>query len=165
SDNPASKPHDDAVRLPRTSVLGVLDGTAEPRSPPVNGKSGPRGSLTRTRSSSEAPARRRNHNNGLAAAASAAMAHDAVSSSDPIQSSAHGAGDWGSGVDLDDYYVGADGVFYPKTSALVMYQHDWRLVAAAKVMALLHAANLLLPSKARLPVDAFYNKTIESMDL
>ncbi|KAJ2515057.1 putative E3 ubiquitin-protein ligase [Coemansia sp. RSA 1939] len=165
SENPASKPHDDAVRLPRTSVLGVLDGTAEPRSPSVNGKSGPRGSLTRTRSSSEAPARRRNRTNNLAAAASAAMAHDAVSSSGPIQSSAHGASDWGSGVDLDDYYVGADGVFYPKTSALVMYQHDWRLVAAAKVMALLHAANLLLPSKARLPVDAFYNKTIESMDL
>ncbi|KAI9502103.1 hypothetical protein BX070DRAFT_193419, partial [Coemansia spiralis] len=48
---------------------------------------------------------------------------------------------------------------------LVMYQHDWRLVAAAKVMALLHAANLLLSGRVRLPTDAFYNEAIESMDL
>ncbi|KAJ2865667.1 putative E3 ubiquitin-protein ligase, partial [Coemansia erecta] len=130
---------DSAVRLPpRGSVLGVLDGTAEPHSLGA-------GSLTRMRSSSEA-APARSHNvpaNGVARTAT------------PFHSL--GA--------ADDYYVGADGVFYPRTSALIMYQHDWRLVAAAKVMALLHAANLLLPTKARLPAEVFYNSAIESMDL
>ncbi|KAJ2556662.1 putative E3 ubiquitin-protein ligase [Coemansia sp. RSA 1933] len=136
--------------FPRNSVLGVLDGTAEPR---VSRTAGSRGSLTRTRSSSEAPARRRG--NGISAVRGA-----------PSGSSvSHAVGDWGGGVDLDDYYAGADGVLYPKTSALVMYQNDWRLVAAAKVMALLHAANLLLPAKTRLPIDVFYNSAIESMDL
>ncbi|KAJ2091105.1 putative E3 ubiquitin-protein ligase [Coemansia sp. RSA 986] len=156
------KNHDDAVRPPRDSVLGVLDGTAEPRSPFLSRKAGC-GSLTRTRSSSEAPVRRRNNNASAATAASPSMIHNIATAPEPPSS--HAVGDWGAGIDLDDYYVGADGVFYPKTSALVMYQNDWRLVAAAKVMALLHAANLLLPNRARLSVDAFYNKAIESMNL
>ncbi|KAI8322938.1 HECT-domain-containing protein [Martensiomyces pterosporus] len=137
-----------AVRPARDSVLGVLDGTAEPSNPATN--LGPRSSLTRTRSSSEAPIRRR-------------ADHEILTANEPPSSNL--VGDWGSGVDLDDYYVGADGVFYPKSSSLVMYQHDWRLVTAAKVMALLHAANLLLPTRSRLPIEAFYNEAIDNMDL
>ncbi|KAJ2000998.1 putative E3 ubiquitin-protein ligase [Coemansia thaxteri] len=133
------------------SALGVLDGTAEPDSP----MSGPRQSLTRTRSSSEAPTRRRAAQRDAAAAAG-------TGNSPP---SWQAASEWGGGVSVDDYYVGADGVFYPKTSSLNMHQHDWRLVAAAKVMALLHAANLLLPARMRLGVDEFYNRSIDNMDL
>ncbi|KAJ2880532.1 putative E3 ubiquitin-protein ligase [Coemansia aciculifera] len=132
------------------SVLGVLDGTAEPSSP-VSSVRGGRSSLTRTRSSSEAPLRRRH-----------------VPREQPISNEARSPpvmGDWGGGVSVDDYYVGADGVFYPKTNSLVMHQHDWRLVAAAKFMALLHAANLLLPARTRLPVDEFYIEAIDNMDL
>ncbi|KAJ1898841.1 putative E3 ubiquitin-protein ligase, partial [Coemansia sp. IMI 209127] len=131
-------PSDSAVRLPpRDSVLGVLDGTAEPHSLGA-------GSLTRTRSSSEAAAPARSHH---------------VPANGTARTTAH-SNTLGA---VDDYYVGADGVFYPRTSALIMYQHDWRLVAAAKVMALLHAANLLLPTRACLPVEVFYNSAIESM--
>ncbi|KAJ1670823.1 putative E3 ubiquitin-protein ligase [Coemansia sp. RSA 25] len=133
------------------SVLGVLDGTAEPSSPAASIRG--RCSLTRTRSSSEAPLRRRHVQREPPTA-------NESRSPQPM-------GDWGSGsgVSVDDYYVGADGVFYPKTSSLVMHQHDWRLVAAAKFMALLHAANLLLPTRARLPVDEFYIEAIDNMDL
>lgn len=64
----------------------------------------------------------------------------------------------------DDYYVGADGVFNPRTTN--MHQHDWRLTAAAKTMALLFAANQLLPTRARLALDVFYNRDIDrTMDL
>ncbi|KAJ1962910.1 putative E3 ubiquitin-protein ligase [Dipsacomyces acuminosporus] len=136
------------VRPTRDSVLGVLDGTAEPTSPAASLH--PRSSLTRTRSSSEAPMRRR-------------ADHEILAANGPPSSNA--VGDWGSGVDLDDYYVGADGVFYPKSNSLVMYQHDWRLVTAAKVMALLHAANLLLSARSRLSIEAFYNESIDNMDL
>ncbi|KAJ1814274.1 putative E3 ubiquitin-protein ligase, partial [Coemansia sp. RSA 2598] len=143
---------DEPTRPVRDSVMGVLSGTVEPSSPASSAATG-RTSLTRTRSSSEAPMRRaRADHQDLLAAMERGLANAAV-------------GDRGGGVDLDDYYVGADGVFYPKTSTLVMHQHDWRLVTAAKVMALLHAANLLLPSRSRLPVDAFYNDGIDNMDL
>ncbi|KAJ1720935.1 putative E3 ubiquitin-protein ligase [Coemansia erecta] len=155
----------DHVRPVRDSVMGVLSGTAEPSSPvtPASvassgnascaGVSAGRTSLTRTRSSSEAPVRRVRAAHG-----------DLLAMMDrPL---AHAVGDRGAtGVDLDDCYVGADGVFYPKTSSLVMHQHDWRLVTAAKVMALLHAANMLLPSRSRLPVEAFYNEGVDNMDL
>ncbi|KAJ2847360.1 putative E3 ubiquitin-protein ligase [Coemansia brasiliensis] len=143
---PESQLPDDAVRLPRDSVLGVLDGTAEPAS-------ASRSSLTRTRSSSEAPMRRRRQQ----------PQDDTAIVSAERRPERAAAGDWG--VDMDDYFVGADGVFYPKSSSLVRHQHDWRLVAAARVMALLHAANLLLPTRSRLRLDAFYNLSIESMDL
>ncbi|KAJ2083954.1 putative E3 ubiquitin-protein ligase [Coemansia sp. RSA 988] len=149
----------DAVRPPRDSVMGVLDGTAEPNSPPSS-VSGGRSSLTRARSSSEAPMRRRQRQyqqHGRRAD------NEVLASAEPP--STQTVGDWGAGVDLDDYYVGADGVFYPKTNSLVMHQHDWRLVTAAKVMALLHAANLLLPSRSRLPLEAFYNSEINNMDI
>ncbi|KAJ1739380.1 putative E3 ubiquitin-protein ligase [Coemansia sp. RSA 990] len=136
---------DDAVRPPRDSVLGVLDGTAEP-------SSASRSSLTRTRSSSEAPMRRRRQ-----------QLQDDTAIVSAERRPGRAAGDWG--VDMEDYFVGADGVFYPKSSSLVRHQHDWRLVAAARVMALLHAANLLLPTRSRLRLDAFYNSSIESMDL
>ncbi|KAJ2903772.1 putative E3 ubiquitin-protein ligase, partial [Coemansia aciculifera] len=137
------------------SVLGILDGTAEPSSPASSIRG--RNSLTRTRSSSEAPMRRRHVQRDPPPAASGSR------SPQPM-------GDWGfvgggGGVSVDDYYVGADGVFYPKTNSLVMHQHDWRLVAAAKFMALLHAANLLLPARTRLPVDDFYIEAIDNMDL
>ncbi|KAJ1938434.1 hypothetical protein FBU59_004437, partial [Linderina macrospora] len=138
-----------SVRPGRNSLFGVLDGTAEPGSPTGSAKT--RSSLTRTRSSSEAPARRRR-----------ADAELTVAAGPPVSSLAT---DWGSGVDFDDYYVGADGIFYPKSSSLVMYQHDWRLVTAAKVMALLHAANLLLSSRSQLPVEAFYVQAVDNMDL
>ncbi|KAI7823725.1 hypothetical protein BX661DRAFT_186310 [Kickxella alabastrina] len=47
-----------------------------------------------------------------------------------------------------------------------MHQHDWRLVAASRTMALLHAANQLLPCRSRLPVDAFYSLGgVDNMDL
>ncbi|KAJ1819717.1 putative E3 ubiquitin-protein ligase [Coemansia sp. RSA 2675] len=134
---------------PQTSVLGVLDGTAEPSSPAASIRGG-RSSLTRTRSSSEAPMRRRQQHGP----------REPTSESRSPQPM-----DWAGGVSVDDYYVGADGVFYPKTSSLVMHQHDWRLVAAAKFMALLHAANLLLPARSRLPVEEFYIETIDNMDL
>ncbi|KAJ2449596.1 putative E3 ubiquitin-protein ligase [Coemansia sp. RSA 2336] len=136
---------DDAVRPPRDSVLGVLDGTAEPASTS-------RISLTRTRSSSEAPMRRRRQ-----------QLQDDTAIVSAERRPGRAAGDWG--VDMEDYFVGADGVFYPKSSSLVRHQHDWRLVAAARMMALLHAANLLLPTRSRLRLDAFYNTSIESMDL
>ncbi|KAJ2823925.1 putative E3 ubiquitin-protein ligase, partial [Coemansia sp. 'formosensis'] len=129
------------------SVLGVLDGTAEPSSPVASVRG--RNSLTRTRSSSEAPLRRRH---GAREPASESRSPQLM-------------GEWAGGVSVDDYYVGADGVFYPKTSSLVMHQHDWRLVAAAKFMALLHAANLLLPARTRLPVKDFYIEAIDNMDL
>ncbi|KAJ2481231.1 putative E3 ubiquitin-protein ligase [Coemansia sp. RSA 2131] len=132
----------DAVRAARGSVLGVLDGTVEP-----SNTSG-RCSLTRTRSSSEAPMRAREPRADNIVAAAPQM-----------------AGEWGAGVDMDDCYVGADGVFYPKSNILVMHQHDWRLVTAAKVMALLHAANLLVSSRARLPLSVFCNAAIDNMDL
>ncbi|PIA15065.1 hypothetical protein COEREDRAFT_16390 [Coemansia reversa NRRL 1564] len=148
----------DAMRLPRDSVLGVLDGTAEPNSP-LTGVSGGRSSLTRARSSSEAPMRQRQRRHQHERRAD----NEILASAEPP--SMQTVGDWGAGVDLDDYYVGADGVFYPKTNSLVMHQHDWRLVTAAKVMALLHAANLLLPSRSRLPLEAFYNDEIDNMDI
>ncbi|KAJ2271022.1 putative E3 ubiquitin-protein ligase [Coemansia sp. RSA 371] len=132
----------DAVRAARGSVLGVLDGTVEP-----SNTSG-RCSLTRTRSSSEAPMRAREP-----------RADNVVAAAPRI------AGEWGAGVDMDDCYVGADGVFYPKSNILVMHQHDWRLVTAAKVMALLHAANLLVSSRTRLPLSVFCNAAIDNMDL
>ncbi|KAJ2236002.1 putative E3 ubiquitin-protein ligase [Coemansia sp. RSA 485] len=141
---------DEPTRPVRDSVMGVLSGTAEPSSP-VSSVAG-RTSLTRTRSSSEAPIRRTRADHELLAAMERPLAQATM-------------GDRNGGVDLDDYYVGADGVFYPKTSSLVMHQHDWRLVTAAKVMALLHAANLLLPSRSRLSVDAFYNDGVDNMDL
>ncbi|KAJ2156205.1 putative E3 ubiquitin-protein ligase [Coemansia sp. RSA 552] len=161
-----ARPTPDAVRPTRDSVMGVLDGTAEPSSPvgsthALNGRI----SRTRARSSSEAPRRRhrllrpplpqlqmRRANND-----------EVLVSAEP--SSTQTMGDWGAGVDFDDYYVGADGVFYPKTNTLVMHQHDWRLTTAAKVMALLHAANLLLPPRSRLPIESFYNSAIDRMDL
>ncbi|KAJ2747137.1 putative E3 ubiquitin-protein ligase [Coemansia sp. BCRC 34301] len=127
------------------SVLGVLDGTAEPSSPATSIRG--RCSLTRTRSSSEAPPRRRH------------MQREPPTASESRSPQPMG------GISVDDYYVGADGVFYPKISSLVMHQHDWRLVAAAKFMALLHAANLLLPVRTRLPVDEFYIDAIDNMDL
>ncbi|KAJ2379844.1 putative E3 ubiquitin-protein ligase, partial [Coemansia sp. RSA 2603] len=126
---------EDHVQPVRDSVMGVLSGTAEPSGRPTQPAG--RTSLTRTRSSSEAPARR---------AAPLGLPADHTH------------------ADVD-CYVGADGVMYPKSGSLVMHQHDWRLVAAAKVMALLHAANMLLPSRARLPVEAFYNAGVDNMDL
>ncbi|KAJ2321773.1 putative E3 ubiquitin-protein ligase [Coemansia sp. RSA 2704] len=71
----------------------------------------------------------------------------------------------GGGVDVDDYFVGADGVFYPRGGRLALHQHDWRLLAAAKAMALLHAANQLQPARARLGVDAFGSAAVDGMDL
>ncbi|KAJ2713235.1 putative E3 ubiquitin-protein ligase [Coemansia spiralis] len=137
----------DAVRPARGSVLGVLDGTAEPSSPS-------RSSLARARSSSEAPARRqqRQQQQQLARQMPRRLA-DGV----PPQPQM--------GDGPDDFYLGADGLLYPKARSLVLHQHDWRLVAAAKVMALLHAANLLLSARARLRVDEFYNPAVDSMDL
>ncbi|KAJ2888391.1 putative E3 ubiquitin-protein ligase [Coemansia asiatica] len=144
---------DEPARPVRDSVMGVLSGTVEPSSPVSSSATTGRSSLTRTRSSSEAPMRR------------ARADHELLASMERPLAAHASVGDRTGGVDLDDYYVGADGVFYPKTSSLAMHQHDWRLVTAAKVMALLHAANLLLPSKLRLPVDAFYNEGIDNMDL
>ncbi|KAI9471727.1 hypothetical protein BX667DRAFT_471584, partial [Coemansia mojavensis] len=40
-----------------------------------------------------------------------------------------------------------------KYDRALRHQHDWRLVAAARVMALLHAANLLLPTRMDLVAD------------
>ncbi|KAJ1718025.1 putative E3 ubiquitin-protein ligase, partial [Coemansia biformis] len=148
----------DAVRPSHGSVMGVLDGTAEPSSPAASFSPG-RSSLARARSSSEAPTRRRQSR-----FQQRMRADDGILALVGPQAS-QTVGDWGAGVDLDDYYVGADGVFYPKTSSLVMHQHDWRLVTAAKVMALLHAANLLLSSRSRLPVEEFYNAAVDNMDL
>ncbi|KAJ2420536.1 putative E3 ubiquitin-protein ligase, partial [Coemansia sp. RSA 2524] len=71
----------DAVRAARGSVLGVLDGTVEP-----SNTSG-RCSLTRTRSSSEAPMRAREP-----------RADNVVVAAPRI------AGEWGAGVDMDDCY-------------------------------------------------------------
>ncbi|KAJ2809387.1 putative E3 ubiquitin-protein ligase [Coemansia guatemalensis] len=156
----AARKQSDAVRLPRDSVLGVLDGTAEPNSPPTSA-SGGRSSLTRARSSSEAPMRRQQRRQQQQHGRR--TDNEVLASAEPP--STQTVGDWGAGVDLDDYYVGADGVFYPKSNSLVMHQHDWRLVTAAKVMALLHAANLLLPSRSRLPLEAFYNSEIDNMDI
>ncbi|KAJ1876961.1 hypothetical protein LPJ66_012206, partial [Kickxella alabastrina] len=110
-------------------------------------------SITRTRSSSEAPTRRAANNS---AAAGIVVA----------QGSGGGGGARAGGITLGEYYIGADGVIYPKTSTLVMHQHDWRLVAASRTMALLHAANQLLPCRSRLPVDAFYSLGgVDNMDL
>ncbi|KAJ2722494.1 putative E3 ubiquitin-protein ligase [Coemansia sp. Benny D115] len=151
-------PLGESVRPTQDAVLGVLSGTVEPESPvpsrTSNVGSGNRSSLTRTRSSSEAPPRRH-----------ARMRHHDLSGAAAESASRAAPSEWGMGIDLDEYYVGADGVFYPKTSSLVMHQHDWRLVTAAKVMALLHAANLLLPARARLGPEAFYNAGVDNMDL
>ncbi|KAJ1671149.1 putative E3 ubiquitin-protein ligase, partial [Spiromyces aspiralis] len=67
------------------------------------------------------------------------------------------------GLDMSDYVVGDDGVFYFKSKQLVPYEKDWRLLSACKFMALLFKTNQLRSCRSnRFGLSEFYNPYLYS---
>ncbi|PVZ98788.1 hypothetical protein BB558_005204 [Smittium angustum] len=69
------------------------------------------------------------------------------------------------GIALQNYFVGDDGIIYANNNKKPQYSNDWKVLAASKVMNILYIASKLRPQANQISHKRFAIKNIDSFDL